>query len=68
MSHQKPTVLRVGVIQQANTDNIADNRYRLAGKIRRLASEGAGLIVLQELHDSLYFCQTEHVEDRKSVV
>ncbi len=62
MSHQKPTVLRVGVIQQANTDNIADNRYRLAGKIRRLPSEGAGLIVLQELHDSLYFCQTEHVE------
>lgn len=62
MSHQKPTVLRVGVIQQANTDSIADNRSRLAGKIRQLASEGAGLIVLQELHDSLYFCQTEHVE------
>ncbi len=55
-------ILRTGIIQQANTDDIADNRRRLADKIRRLAADGAQLIVLQELHDSLYFCQTENVD------
>ena len=55
-------ILRTGIIQQANTADIADNRRRLAAKIRRLASEGAKLVVLQELHDSLYFCQTENVD------
>lgn len=55
-------ILRTGIIQQANTDDIADNRQRLADKIRRLAADGAQLIVLQELHDSLYFCQTENVD------
>lgn len=55
-------ILRTGIIQQANTADIADNRRRLAAKIRKLASEGAKLVVLQELHDSLYFCQTENVD------
>ena len=55
-------ILRTGIIQQANTADIADNRRRLAAKIRRLASEGAKLVVPQELHDSLYFCQTENVD------
>ncbi len=54
--------LMVGIIQQRNTGNIADNRARLASKIRELAAEGAQLIVNQELHDSLYFCQTENVD------
>jgi N-carbamoylputrescine amidase len=54
--------LMVGIIQQRNTGNIADNRARLASKIRELAAEGAHLIVNQELHDSLYFCQTEDVD------
>jgi N-carbamoylputrescine amidase len=54
--------LMVGIIQQRNTGNIADNRTRLASKIRELAAEGAHLIVNQELHDSLYFCQTENVD------
>lgn len=53
----------VGLIQQHNTTDISDNRLRLAEKINRLAAEGAKLIVLQELHDSLYFCQIETVNN-----
>ncbi len=56
-----PRILRCGVIQQRNTPDIADNRSRLASKIRALAAAGAQLIINQELHDSLYFCQTEDV-------
>lgn len=52
-------ILRVGIIQQHNTGSIEDNRHRLFEKMRHLAAEGAELIVNQELHDSLYFCQTE---------
>lgn len=54
--------LKVGIIQQHNTPDIVDNRNRLAEKVRRLAKEGARLVVLQELHDSLYFCQDENVD------
>lgn len=54
--------IKVGIIQQHNTSDIEDNRARTADKIRRLAAEGAQLIVNQELHDSLYFCQTENVD------
>ncbi len=54
--------LKAGIIQQANTGNISDNRARLASKIRSLAADGAQLIILQELHDSLYFCQTENTD------
>lgn len=53
--------MKVGIIQQHNTEQIADNRTRLANKITTLAKQGAELVVLQELHDSLYFCQTEDV-------
>ena len=52
-----------GIIQQHNTPDIADNRRRLGDKIKRLADRGARLIVLQELHDSLYFCQIESVDN-----
>lgn len=55
-------ILRTGIIQQANTADTQDNRRRLADKIRALAAEGAALVILQELHDSLYFCQTENVD------
>lgn len=55
-------ILRAGLIQQANNDDSADNRRRLAEAVRKLAKDGAQLIVLQELHDTLYFCQTEHVD------
>lgn len=54
--------MEVALIQQRNTADIDDNRRRLADKIRSAAQRGAKLIVNQELHDSLYFCQTEDVE------
>ena len=53
--------MKIGIIQQHNTADISDNKLRLAEKIKRLAQEGAALIVLQELHNGLYFCQTEDV-------
>lgn len=53
----------VGLIQQHNTPDIDSNRLRLAEKVRQLASQGAQLVVLQELHDSLYFCQVETVDN-----
>ena len=55
--------MKVGIIQQHNTPDIACNRSRLVEKIHRLAREGAELVVLQELHDSLYFCQVESVDN-----
>ena len=55
--------MKVGIIQQNNTPDIAGNRSRLVEKIHRLAREGAELVVLQELHDSLYFCQVESVDN-----
>ncbi len=55
--------IRCGIIQQHNTADINDNRDRLATKIRNLAAKGAQLIVNQELHDSLYFCQVEDVDN-----
>lgn len=58
-----PDILRTGIIQQHNTADIADNRRRIFEKIRSLAADGAQLIVNQELHDSLYFCQTENVNE-----
>ena len=53
--------MKVGIIQQHNTADIAANKARLAEKIRQLAKQGAELIVLQELHNGLYFCQIEDV-------
>ena len=55
-------ILKVGFIQQQNSSLIEDNRNRLATKIAKLAKDGAQLIVNQELHDSLYFCQTESTD------
>lgn len=54
--------MKVGLIQQHNTTDISANRARLADKMRKLAADGAELIVNQELHDSLYFCQEESVD------
>lgn len=51
--------MKVGIIQQANSADRKDNIKRLQNKIRSLAQQGAELIVLQELHNGLYFCQTE---------
>lgn len=55
-------ILNIGLIQQSNTADLADNKARLAAKAEQLAAQGAQLIVLQELHNSLYFCQTENTE------
>ena len=57
------STLKVGIIQQANTSCKEDNQTKLANTIFNLAAEGAELIVLQELHDSLYFCQVESTDN-----
>lgn len=54
--------MKIGIIQQANSSDKEDNMGRLVQKIRQLAVEGAELVVLQELHNGLYFCQTEDTE------
>ena len=53
--------LNIGFLQQHNTADTRDNIVRLAEGVADLARRGAKLIVLQELHNSLYFCQTEDV-------
>ncbi len=54
--------MKIGIIQQANSADAAVNVARLEEKIGALAQGGAELIVLQELHNNLYFCQTEEVD------
>ena len=54
--------LKIGFLQQHNTADTKDNLLRLGEGIRDLAKRGAQLIVLQELHNSLYFCQMEDVD------
>ncbi len=53
------TSLRVGLIQRAISADIDNNMKRLAEGIRQCAERGAKLVVLQELHNTVYFCQTE---------
>ena len=53
--------MKVGIIQQHNTEDIAGNIKKLTDNIRYCAKQGAELVVLQELHNSLYFCQQEDV-------
>ena len=55
--------MKTGIIQQHNTADKKYNMQRLAESIKALASEGAELIILQELHNSLYFCQVENVNN-----
>ena len=55
--------LNIGFLPQHNTADTKDNILRLAEGISDLAKRGAQLIVLQELHNSLYFCQTENVNN-----
>lgn len=51
--------MKVALIQQSNCSDKSQNLSKLEANIRRCASEGAQLVVLQELHNGLYFCQTE---------
>lgn len=55
--------MKIGIIQQRNTSDIAGNRQSLIKKIKDLTAQGAQLVVLPELHDSLYFCQVESVDN-----
>lgn len=55
--------MKIGIIQQHNSADKTDNIKRLGEKIEQLAKQGAELIVLQELHNGLYFCQVEDVNN-----
>jgi len=55
--------MRVALIQQAISSDIEANKRMLAAEIRKAAQEGAELVVLQELHNTPYFCQTEDVRN-----
>lgn len=53
--------MKVALIQQSNTADIPQNINKLEENIRKVAAQGAELVVLQEIHNGLYFCQTEDV-------
>ena len=55
--------MKVGLIQQTCGPDVAANRQKLARNIAHVAQQGAKLVVLQELHNSLYFCQVEDVDN-----
>ena len=55
--------IKVGILQQHNVVDQQDNIRRLAEGITDLAKRGAQLVILQELHNNLYFCQTEDVKN-----
>ena len=55
--------MKIGIIQQTCTADMAQNRAKLARNIADVVQRGAQLVVLQELHNSLYFCQVEDTEN-----
>ena len=55
--------IKVGIIQQSIGTDIEQNKEKLAACIRDVAAKGAELVVLQELHNSPYFCQVESTEN-----
>lgn len=55
--------MKTGIVQLHCTEDVQANRQRLTESIAHAAEMGAELVVLQELHDSLYFCQTENTEN-----
>ncbi len=55
--------MKIGIIQQSCSADIEANKQKLAANIARVAGDGAELVVLQELHNSLYFCQVESVDN-----
>lgn len=62
MTTSNSTTLRVGIIQQTCCADVEANKQKLARNIADVAAQGAQLVVLQELHNSLYFCQTENTQ------
>lgn len=63
MNNDITSRISIGIIQHAFSEDVDANRMRNLNAIETLASDGADLVVLSELHDSLYFCQTEDVEN-----
>lgn len=55
--------MKIGIIQQHNIADIDDNKRRIARKTAKLAEQGTQLVVLQELHNTLYFCHSENVDN-----
>lgn len=55
--------MKVGIIQQSCTADVESNKQKLAQNIATVAKQGAQLVVLQELHNSLYFCQVENIDN-----
>lgn len=63
MDKKEHDIIKTGIIQHSFSEDVNTNRARNLASISNLAEEGAQLVVLSELHDSLYFCQTEDVEN-----
>lgn len=63
MNRKEHDIVKTGIIQHSFSEDVNTNRARNLASISNLAEEGAQLVVLSELHDSLYFCQTEDVEN-----
>lgn len=63
MRSERVKNLKIGVVQHSFLSDVETNQARNLSAIANLAAEGARLIVLSELHDSLYFCQTENVDN-----
>ena len=59
----KKNIIRIGIIQASRTADVEANRKYLIEQIESLAKQGADLVVLQALHDSLYFCQVESADN-----
>ena len=55
--------LRIGILQQSKTSDMASNIKAIEEEVTDLARRGAELIILSELHNSLYFCQVEDVNN-----
>ena len=56
-------IIKIGLIQQSCTADIQANKEKLSKNIGEVAKNGAQLVVLQELHNSLYFCQVESTDN-----
>ncbi|MGP1477412.1 MAG: carbon-nitrogen hydrolase, partial [Phocaeicola sp.] len=56
-------IIKVGIVQQKCVADIELNKQKLAANIKEVVEKGARLVVLQELHNSLYFCQMESVDN-----
>lgn len=67
-AHSEAGRIKVGIVQHSFSPDVVFNRQRNIAAIESLADDGARLIVLSELHDSLYFCQCEDVANFRYAV